>query len=150
MAKNDQNNEDSTFEEGAPQSMTADFANVQAVSFENIPAGSYPVAIESCEYETSKAGNPMWKCTLQITEGEHENRKLFTYIAFSEKAMPFAKATLERIAPDLLAAPFQIDEEAHQLVGVACVAKVKIVQYEGEPRNQVEGLYAAGGDAEFA
>lgn len=144
MAKNDDNND--TFEEGGAQSMTADFANVQAVSFENIPAGSYPVAIESCEYETSKAGNPMWKCTLQITEGEHENRKLFTYIAFSEKAMPFAKATLERIAPDLIASPFQIDEEAHQLVGVACVAKVKIVQYEGEPRNQVEGLYAPGGE----
>lgn len=63
--------------------VSADFVNdvknasVNSGDFEELPLGSYEVAVTSMELKTSKAGDPMVATCFKIVEGEYENRLIF-------------------------------------------------------------------------
>lgn len=138
------------FEEN-DSSCVIDMNQVKEATFEVLPKGTYTCIIESAEYGLSKeAQKPMWTLILAIVDGEYANRKLFNWISFSEKALPMSKATIMRIAPELLSATFDPKEiaEAGSLVGKEVRAKVVIKKYEGDDSNSVKELLAAkvGGD----
>lgn len=126
--------------------------DVQEQSFEAIPKGIYPVVIEQVEYQLSKSsGQPMWNVRLGVTDGEYTNRKLFTFISFSPKALPGTKGTIRVIAPHLLQGQFnpkQIAEDG-ELIGIQCRVKVSIETYEGQDRNRVQ-RFMAGSDSQNA
>jgi hypothetical protein len=149
MAKSKQ---DEYFEEG-DDSLVIDMDNVEEQSFELLPKGVYDCVIEDCEYKLSNSsGKPMWSLTLVVTSGEFEGRKLFANMSFSEKALPMTKATIMKIAPDVLQAPFMPKKIADEgtLVGKNVRAKTKIEKYEGEERTRVANLMApTGGFDEF-
>ena len=84
-----------------------DLSNVQAQSFDPLPKGNYNGIIEECEYQLSKtSGKPMWNIRVSVTDEEYENRKIFTFLSFSEKALPGTKAALAVIAPEFLSTAF--------------------------------------------
>ena len=140
--------EDSAFEGGAQvegDDLAINLADVEESSYEAIPAGLYPVEIAQLEYKLSaSSGNPMWETLLRITDGEYRNRQLFFYFPFSIAAQPMTKAAIRQIAPELLEGPFKPKQvaESGDLIGRECMAKVKVENYQGEPRNKVAGLRA--------
>lgn len=138
-----------SFEEG-DGSLTMDLSNVEEATFEAVPRGKYPCVIETCEFKHSQnSGAPMWALTLAITEGEYEGRKLFSFLSFSEKAMPYTKRTLKAIAPEFLSGPFDMADGASDMEGKNVVANVTIEKYEGEARSRVKDLLAPSGAASF-
>ena len=143
---------DDLFEDG-DDSLVVDMDAVEAQSYEAIPKGTYECVIEECEFMMSNSsGKPMWSLTLTITEGEYANRKLFTNMSFSEKALPMTKTQIQRIAPDLISKRFDPRKIAADgsLIGVTCRAKTKVENYEGEDRTRVQTLLAPkGGNDDF-
>jgi len=141
------------FEEGG--GLVVDLQNIEAAKFENVPRGIYASEIDSAEYGMSQnSGAPMITLQLVITEGEYARRKLFTYWSFSQKALPFTKAAIQRVAPELLTGKFnpqQVCDEG-KLLGKPCRIRVTLDEYQGEQRSRVsqilpplaEGSTAAG------
>jgi hypothetical protein len=91
--------------------------------------------------------------TLQIAitdEGAYRGRKLYTYWSFSQKALPFTKAAINRVAPELLTAKFSPQKVADEglLLGKPCRIRVAVEDYQGEPRSKIsQVLSASTGDA---
>lgn len=131
------------FSEG--DSFVVDLNDVEAAGdFEALPRGMYPVMIDDCEFAISQnAGNPMWSLTLVVTEGEYEDRKLFTHLVMRGKGLPITKKQLQRIAPELLEGPFDPQDEdiIDSMIGKRLKAKVSTRKYEGEMRNNVGDLF---------
>lgn len=132
------------FEPG-DDSLMVDLTSVEEQKFEVLPRGNYNVVIENCEFAFSKAsGKPMWNIRLSVVDGDYANRKLFTFLSFSEKALPLTKGQIARVAPELLDGPFdpRAVAEDGRLLGKECVAKVIIEKYQGEEKNRVRDLLA--------
>ncbi len=130
-------------------SLTVNWDEVEGASGEVMPRGMYPCTISECEFTHSESGgNPMWTLTLEISEGDYAGRKLYTHLVFKGAGLGFTKTALERIKPELLQQPLDPeDEEAMgSMLGTNLKAKVTVKKWEGENRNNVRGLYAAGGD----
>jgi hypothetical protein len=141
--------DDSTFE-GGDGSILIDLSNIEDTGFELLPKGTYPCTIESCEYGMSQnSGQPMWTLKLNVTEGPYEGRKLFTHLSFSPKALPVTKRSLAAIAPELLSGPFNPEVVASDMEGKSVRAEVAIEKYQGENRNRVRTLKAAGSSDAF-
>jgi Protein of unknown function (DUF669) len=70
-------------------------------NFEPLPQGNYKVWITASETQRTKAGNGSFlKLTLQVIEGEFENRLLFVRLNIdnpSNRAVSIAKAELQSI-----------------------------------------------------
>ena len=127
--------------------LTIDMAGVTEFSRELIPAGNYNCIISDCEYSRSQSSDkPMWTLTLEVQDGDHAKRKLWTHVSFSEKALPGSKATIQAIMPSLLEGPFQPKKVAEEgtLVGLNVIAKVGFDTYQGEKTNKVKNLTAGG------
>ena len=140
-------NEAVDFSEG--DSLTVDFNSVEDTSFEVLPKALYPCTISECEFTYSQAsGNPMWTLQLEVSEGEFAGRKLFNHLVFAGKGLGITKQNLARIKPELLEAPFSPDDEEviAGMLGLAVKARVTQRKYEGEMRNNVQGLFAGEGD----
>lgn len=140
-------NEAVDFSEG--DSLTVDFTQVEDTSFEALPKGMYDCIVAENEFTYSQAsGNPMWTLKLEVAEGEYAGRTLFNHLVMAGKGLPITKQNLGRIAPELMAGPFdpQDIETVNSILGRQVKAKVTIRKYEGEDRNNVAGLYAGGGD----
>jgi hypothetical protein len=86
----------------------------------------------------------MFTLQLMINEGQYRGRKLYTYWSFSQKAMPFTKATIQRVAPELLAGAFNPQQVADEgrLIGKPCRVRVTVEEYNGEDRTKVGQMLA--------
>lgn len=138
-----------SFEENNSGSLLIDLEDVAEQSFELLPKGTYPVVVEECEFQISKSsGNPMWRMVFAITEGEYENRKLFHYMSFSEKALPMAKSALKVLASDLISSSFDPKGIADDglMTGRTATARVDIQKGEGEysDQNRIKSFLSAG------
>jgi len=135
------------FEDGG--NLVIDLSGIAEAKFEPIPKGIYEAEIDSCEYGLSNnSGAPMFTLGILIVGGDHNGRKLTTYLSFSQKALPFTKATINRFAPELLVGPFKPEEIAGSgaLLGRAVRVRVTVEDYQGEPRSRVSQLLAASGN----
>ncbi len=127
--------------------LTIDMSGVTEYSRELVPAGNYNCIISDCEYSRSKNANkPMWTLMLEVVDGDHQGRKFWTHVSFSEKALPGSKATIKAIKPELLDAPLNPKKIAEEgiLVGLNIVAKVGFDTYQSEKVNRVKSITAAG------
>ena len=138
------------FSEG--DSMMVDFNDVEDVSFEALPVGMYSCIIADCEFVFSQSsGNPMWTLQLEVRDGEYANRKLYTHWVFKGAGLPITKRQLTRLAPDLIAGPFdpQDPDAIQQILGLEVKAKVVIRKYEGRDTNNVRDLFLDEGGDDF-
>jgi hypothetical protein len=136
------------FSEG--DSLVVDFDNVEETVFEALPRGIYPCTIAECEFTYSQSGgNPMWTLQLEVSEGEYAGRILYSHLVFAGKGLGFTKRQLNRIAPDLIAKPFDVQdvEVISQMLGRNLKAKVTTRMYEEQLTNNVRDLLAADGDS---
>jgi hypothetical protein len=94
------------FQEAGEEDFKVNFGNVgDPEEFKPIPRGDYNVVFDQTDYGISKnSGKPMITARLEISDGEYEGRKLWTWLSFSEKAMPFTKMAFSQFAPHLLEA----------------------------------------------
>jgi hypothetical protein len=135
------------------EGLVVDLTDVKEMSWENIPKGIYDAVIDECKYEISKnSSKPMWSMRFAVVEGEFANRKQFTYVSFSEKALGGTKRQIKQFAPELLAGPFNAKKIADEgyLIGKPVRIKVDIEPYkpEGQPvqmRNRVKDIMAPRG-----
>ncbi len=135
------------FQEG--DSLTVNLAEVEDTAFELLPNGSYPCLIAECEFTYSQAsGNPMWTLKLEVAEGEFAGRTLYTHLVWAGKGLGMTKQTIGRIAPELLEAQFDCNDEEviGSMLGKDVTAKVTSRKWDGQMRNNVAGLFAGGGD----
>lgn len=137
--------------ENQDDGILVDMENVQAQSFDPLPKGNYNAIIEDCEYQISKSsGKPMWNIRLSVTDEEFENRKIFTFLSFSEKALPMTKTALGVIAPELLSTKFNPKDPEVIALLVTKSVKVKLDVQKNEEhgdRNSVKKwLLPEGGD----
>lgn len=138
--------------ESSEDGLLVDLSNVQEQSFEAIPKGMYSAILEEVKYEISKnSGQPMWNCKFTLVDGDYANRKVFTYLSFSAKALPGTKRQIKNFAPELLAGPFnpKAIADTNALTGKAVRLKLDVEAYTpegGETRmnNRVRDILAAG------
>lgn len=139
--------------ENADDGIMVDMTDVQAMSFDPLPKGTYGAIIEDCEYALSKSsGKPMWNIKLSVTDEAYENRKIFTILSFSEKALPGTKTALGVIAPELLSGPFNPKDSDVIASIVTKPIKVKIDIEKNEEhgdRNRVKKWLAPEGSDGF-
>lgn len=135
---------DASFFEDGDDGAVINMAEIKEASFELVPKGTYAAVIESVEFGTSKAGNPKWAAVYCIVGGDFDGRKIFDNISFSQKALPYTKATIKNFAPDLLTASFnpKAIAESGELVGKQITIKIKHEQYEGNTNARVASISA--------
>lgn len=129
---------------GDGDSFVVDMTSVEEASFEAMPRGNYNVVVSEAEFRFSnEKSSPMWSLTLEVTDGDHVGRKLFTHVVFTPKALPFAKKSIAALRPELNEQAFdpRDDEIVDSLIGVECTARVTVKMYDGEKRNNVAALY---------
>ncbi len=128
--------------------VVVDLSEVQD-NFEVLPKGVYPAIVHSVEYQISQnSGNPMWKVTMEISEGEYEGRKFPTYLTWRGNGLPGTKRTVTALWPSLLEGPFNAREvaESGDLEGTACRIRLDIRPYEGQKRNNIRSVLPAEAD----
>jgi hypothetical protein len=69
-----------------------------AAEFAPLPPGEYVFRILSGELFTAKRGTPGYKLTLEVTEGEYENRRVWHDLWLTPAALPMSKRDLAKIA----------------------------------------------------
>jgi len=140
MAKNrefDDSMEDQTAGadfENAEDGLVVNLSEVEAQKFELLPKNKYNVIVEDNQYQKSKSsGKPMWNLKLNVVDGEFQGRKLFTFLSFSEKALPNTKATLAILAPELADKPdLRINDPETVASIIGRQAKVSVDIQKGE------------------
>jgi hypothetical protein len=140
--------------ENADDGLIINLEGVKAQTFEPLPVGTYNIIIEEVVFGFSKSSNkPMWNAKLAVTdEGEYQNRKLFTFLSWSEKAIGGSKAALQTFAPELAETQLRVNdpELLASLAGRKARVRVKMDKYQGEDVNRVGRWMIpedAGGDA---
>lgn len=136
-----------TFEDTG-ESLVIDLNEIADQEFTVIPKGYYNATVEECTFGISKnSGAPMWTVKFNVDSSEYPNRKLFSWISFSEKALPGSKTTLKKIAPELFSGVLDLKEHASVLVGKPVRLEVAVEKYEGNDVNRVKKILAPSAEA---
>ena len=116
--------------------------------FDLLPPANYNVRILEAEEATTKNGDPGVKVTLEVTDGEHMNRRLWDRCWIGQSSEKFAGREGQRFASLCRAVGWipSKDSSPSELLGLELVAKVKIEksrdpQYDDQ--NRVQDYYAS-------
>lgn len=121
-------------------------ATEAGTGFPTLPKGRYPVEIDEVDYGRSKAGNHMWTVRWAVLNGDYKNRKLFSWVVWTQEQLPQAKQFLLDIGRSDLAqgrlslARVQEIANSGELLGARGIADVTIRKYEGEHRNNIRRI----------
>jgi hypothetical protein len=118
-----------------------------AEDFRPLPPGEYTVRILAGELFTSKRNaTPGYKLTCEVTEGDHEGRRLWCDFWLTPAALPMTKRDLAKIG-------IQRPEQLEQPLPAGILLRVKLVlrrDDDGNETNKVTRFECAGvepGDA---
>lgn len=111
-------------------------------AFDALPAGDYDVVIVNSEKKATKAGDGAYiELTLQVCNGQFQNRKLFDRLNLwnaNEKTVAIARGTLSAICRALGVMSPNDTAELHNRPGLRC--KVAVGKDDkGNPKNEVKG-----------
>lgn len=126
-----------------------DFTN--APSFELIPEGKYFIEVVEAEPTKSQAGKAMMKLTLEISDGEYAERKLWDNMMLEGDGLGITKRNLQILLGDVPDGQFSFDTD--DLIGAEAQVLVKHRVWEeskggdGETRADVSRYYPVGADA---
>ena len=111
--------------------------------FEPIPAGKYPVIINSSEMKTTKSGNGSYlELTFQVIDGQYKNRLLWARLNLdnpNELTVKIARAELAAICRAIGVMEPKDSCELHNLPLVVSVKQK--TDSDGEVRNEVKGYF---------
>ena len=120
----------------------------EQTSYEPLPQGTYNAVIFNAEVVQVKngenAGKPQFSIQFKVTDGQYENRRVFTYIPlYTGKAFWKTQAFFTALGYDLKDGQFTVPTP-NEISGKAIAIKVKVVpDQDGNNVNNVAGF--AGG-----
>lgn len=126
--------------------------------FDAIPKGNYNVVVQEAEKQISRNTNKdMIKVRVQVIDGPHANRVLFSYIVFSPESPKAMRMTLNKLAAFGVTREFiatirpSVGQIADLLEGRKAVAVVGIQKggdYDGS--NEIKSFKVLEGEAQAA
>lgn len=115
-----------------------------------VPAGTYNATVFNAELTEVKngenAGKPQYKLQFRISDGQYENRRLFTYVPlYTGKAFWKTQAFFTALGYDMKDGEFKVPTP-NELGGKAIAVKATVVpDQNGGQDNNVAGFTKAGG-----
>lgn len=114
-----------------------------------VPAGTYNATVFNAELTEVKngenAGKPQYKLQFRISDGQFENRRLFTYVPlYTGKAFWKSKAFFSALGYDVSEGSFTVPTP-NELAGKAIAVKATVVPGQTGEENNVAGFTKAGG-----
>ena len=110
--------------------------------FDPIPEGDYDLTIIKAEEKKTKSGDNMVNITTEVVGGEYEGRKVFHNVVFLPK--DHRAAGMSKHFLKVIGQPFEgvveVDPEAWE--GAEFRAHVKIVDYKGKLKNEIDEVYS--------
>jgi len=107
-----------------------DILNGNGDDFAPLPPGEYTARVLSGELFTSKRNNtPGYKLTLEVSEGDHEGRRVWHDYWLTPAALPMAKRDLAKIG---IVRPEQLEEP----IPPGILLKVKLVLRRDDDGNE--------------
>lgn len=107
-----------------------------------LPAGTYEVAIETCEQRANKDGEGEHLAVmLNVVSGKHEGRKVFQNLNLwneSSKAKDFAQGTLSAICH---ATGIMQLEDTDALIGIPMSADIRVTEQKVFGKSNVVNAY---------
>jgi hypothetical protein len=100
-----------------------------ADEFGPLPPGEYAVRILSGELFQAKRGTPGYKLTCEVTEGEHEGRRLWLDFWLTPAALPMTKRDLTKLG---IERPEQLEEP----IPPGILLKVKVALRRDDDGNE--------------
>ena len=116
--------------------------------FAPLPAGWYSVRIADAEVKPfAKTAGEYLMLTLEVTDGEHANRKLFDRLMPTHENDEAARISRERLSALREAIKLWQSKSIKDFVGKVCKVKVRIGKpQEGyDPKNEISGYDAIDG-----
>ena len=115
----------------------------ERMEFTPIPEGDYSFEIVKADEKKSHAGDPLVNVTAKVAEGQFMGRLVFhnvTFLPREHQAAGMSKRFLHAIG-----CPYEGDEvEVDPATWPKSMFKahVKIVEYKGKPKNEIDEVYA--------
>lgn len=112
---------------------------------EPVPAGSYNATVFDIKEETVRSGpnegKPRFNVQFRISEGQYENRRVFSYVPlYAANDAWKAAAFFKSLGFDIKAGNFKVPATG-ELLGSSIGVRVKVGEgINGEPRNEVSGF----------
>lgn len=123
--------------------------------FQQVPKGNYLGVIYDSEFTESSNGNPMFKLTLQITDGEYTGRNVWDNIVITDKTIGMVKRKLQQLgcADDAMDDFDELEDVAESLRGEEVEFKLTYQRDKEDadkhwPRIRYSGKQARDDDAE--
>jgi len=116
-------------------------------SLEAIPAGSYNATVFDVKEETVRSGpnegKPRFNVQFRISEGQYENRRVFSYVPlYAANDAWKAAAFFKSLGYDVKAGNFKVPITG-EILGKGIGVRVKVgSDLNGAPRNEVSGFDA--------
>lgn len=126
-------------------SFSADALESKSGSIEPVPAGSYNATVFDIKEETVRSGpnegKPRFNVQFRISEGAHENRRVFSYVPlYAGNDAWKAAAFFKSLGYDVKAGNFKVPATA-DILGKPIGVRVKVgTDQNGAPRNEVSGF----------
>lgn len=122
----------------------ADAAGEGVDEFTPLPAGSYEVKVLDASATKTKNGKDMFKVTFVVEGGPHAGRRLWSNLVISPespKAMAIVMRQLTALgARTLMEAGASNEQIAGGLKDALATVKVSVGEYQGKPKNEVDGI----------
>lgn len=122
----------------------AEAAGESADEFTPLPAGSYEVKVLEAAATKTKNGKDMFKVTFVVEGGPHAGRRLWSNLVISPespKAMAIVMRQLTALgARTLMESGGSNEQIAAGLKDQLATVKVSVGEYQGKPKNEVDGI----------
>lgn len=122
---------------GAPMgsdNFEVDLTNVQGNGFK-IPDGLYKVKCIDVEQGVSKAGNPQFIWTFQVSEGEQIGFESKVFTALTPAAMWKIAETVQALGVGQTGEVVKFKRS--DVIGKECGAQIEVSEYNGNERSQI-------------
>lgn len=123
--------------------LRVDFTDVQS-SFSPIPEGKYEATIFEVEQKVSQAGKPYLNWQLKVQGGECDGRRAFFMTSLAPAALWKLKQVLHNLGYSDEELDGEMDIDIIDLVGKECTIIITHEEYQGEMRDRVGDILAAG------
>jgi hypothetical protein len=103
--------------------------------FDALPAGVYPVTVLEATHQISSNGNKMLVLTLEVSDGEHQGRRLWERIAY----VPSIEWKLRQVIGALMGAKTGGVQtfKRQELLGLGAKVMVVESEYNDRPTNKI-------------
>ena len=132
------------------ENLLTDLPEVSA-STDLIPPDTYTVTVEKAEAGLSKTGNSKIELTFKVTEGPHENRRVWGRVNFAQNSKDSMAITVSQLAEFGISRQWLATHNpntaqiAGKMVGAVITLKVGHREYEGKTYYDVRNYKRAEG-----